>query len=97
MNARCAPSWIFGDHPEDQLTDLVGDPSATDSLSHLAQHSPIQFEPSLVPPDDGFRPDENESLPPSRPEAAGHDPEELIERTQSRLRMLALQHNELLA
>jgi hypothetical protein len=50
-----------------------------------------------VPPDDGFRPDENENLPPSRPEAAGHDPEELIERTQPRLRMLALQYHELLA
>jgi len=45
----------------------------------------------------GFMLDEKESVPPSRPEAACHDPEELIERTQPRFRMLALQHNELLA
>jgi len=98
MDARRAPSGIFGDHPEDQLTDLLGDPPATtDSLSHLAEHGPVQFESSLVPTDDGFRRDEKESLPPWRPEAACHHPEELIERTQPRLRMLALQYHELLA
>jgi hypothetical protein len=98
MDARRAPSWILGDHPEDQLTDLLGDPPATTySFSHFAKHGPIQSESSLVPPDDGFGLDEKESLPPSRPEAARHPPEQLIERTQPRLRMLALQYHELLS
>jgi hypothetical protein len=98
MDARRAPSWILSDHLEDQLTDLLGDPpAATDSFSHFAEHGPIESESSLVPPDDGFRLDEKESLAPSRPEAACHHPEQLIERTQPRLRMLALQYHELLA
>ena len=65
---RRTPTWILGDHLEDQLTDLSGDsPATADSSSHFAGHGPIQFESSLVPPNDSFWQDEKElSLPITR-------------------------------
>ena len=98
MDARCTPSWILRHHLEDQVTDLFGDSTATaDSFSHSAEHGPIQFEPSLVPPHHGLWEDENERFFPVGPETARHDPEEFIEWTQPGSRVLAFQDGELLA
>jgi hypothetical protein len=59
MDARRTPTWILCDHLEDQVTNLFGDSTATaDSFSHSAEHGPIQFEPSSVPPNNSFRLDE---------------------------------------
>ena len=83
MDARRTPGWIFRNHPEDQLTDLFGDsPATADSLSRFAEHRPIQFESSLVPPNNSFQRHEKESLLPLRPEAARQHPKQLIEWSQ---------------
>ena len=98
VDARCTPSWILRDHLEDQVTDLFGDSTpAADSFSHSAEHGPIQFEPSLVPPHHGLWEDENKRFFPVGPETARHDPEEFIEWTQPGSRVLAFQDSELLA
>jgi hypothetical protein len=63
----------------------------------LPVHGGGAGESSLVPPNNRLRQDEQERVFPSRPEAARNDPKELVEWTQSGLRMLAFQEGELLA
>ena len=88
---------VLRGHLEDQFTDLFRDSSSSaNSLSHLAEHGPVEFESSLVPPNNSLRQDEKERVFPSRPEAARKDPKELVEWTQSGRRMLAFQDGELL-
>jgi|ERR1035441_4623188 hypothetical protein len=83
---------------KDQVADLFRDSSATaDSFSHFAEHGPIQFEPSPVPPNHSFRLGQNQRLPPLRPEAAHQYPKQLVEWPQSWPGMFAFQHRELLA
>jgi hypothetical protein len=97
MDARGTPTWILCDHLEDQVPDLFRDPPATaDSFSHSAEHGPIQFEPSLVPPDHSVRLDEKECLLPLRAAAAHQYPKQLIEWPQPWPGMFAFQHRELL-
>jgi hypothetical protein len=63
VDARCTPSWILRDHLEDQVAHLFGDsPTAADSFSHFAEHGPIQFEPSLMPPNHRLGEDQKERL-----------------------------------
>ena len=92
------PSWILRDHLEDQVAHLFGDsPAAADSFSHFAEHGPIQFEPSLMPPNHRLGEDQKERLFPVGPETARHDPEEFVEWTQSGSLVPAFQDGELLA
>jgi hypothetical protein len=98
MDARRTPGWILRDHQEDQFTDLLGDSSSTaDAFSHFAEHGPVQFESSLVPPSNRFRQDEKERLFPIGPDVARYDPEQFVECLQSWPRVLAFQDSELLA
>ena len=97
MDARRTPIWILCDHPEDQHTDLYGDSPTADSFPRFAEHGPIQFESGPVPPNHCLWEDEKERLFPVGPETARHDPEEVVEWTQSGSRVLAFQEGELLA
>jgi hypothetical protein len=72
-------------------------PSAADAFSHFAEHGPVQFESSLVPPSNRFRQDEKERVFPIGPDVARYDPEQFVECPQSWPRVLAFQHSELLA
>jgi hypothetical protein len=75
VDARRTPGWILRNHQEDQFTDLLGDsPSTADPFSHFAEHGPVQFESSLVPPSNRFRQDEKERLFPIGPDVAHYDP-----------------------
>jgi hypothetical protein len=49
-----------------------------------------------VPADDSFGRDDDEGVPPSRPDPPSNHPEELIEKPEPRARMSRLQHDELL-
>ena len=49
-----------------------------------------------MPADDGFWRDEDEGLLPSRPDPPSDDPEELIEKPETRARMSTLHRDELL-
>src|SRR5712691_594206 len=75
MDARRTPMGILCDHLKDQLTDLSGDSRPTaDSISHLAEHGPIQFESGPVPPNHGFWQDDQERLLALRPAASRQHP-----------------------
>ena len=55
MDARRTPTLILGNHLEDQLTDLFGcSPATADSFPRFAEHSAIQLESRLMPPNDSF-------------------------------------------
>jgi len=89
---------MLRDHLEDQLADLFGNsPTSTDSFPCLAEHGPICFESYSVPASNRLRLDQNENVLPARPEAAGHDPKQLIEWPQAWPGMLAFQDGKLLA
>jgi hypothetical protein len=97
MDARRTPIWILCDHLEDQVANLFRDSTATTgSCSHFAEHGPVPFEPSPVPPSNRFRLDEKERLLPLGPDPAHKDPKQLIDRPQSWPGMLAFQDGELL-
>jgi hypothetical protein len=49
-----------------------------------------------VPADYGFWRDEDEGLPPSRPDSASDYPKQLIEEAEAHARMSTLEHDELL-
>ena len=67
VDARRTPGGILRNHQEDQFTDLLGDsPSTADPFLHFAEHGPVPFESSLVPPSNPFRQDEKERLYPNR-------------------------------
>ena len=82
VDARRAPGRILDNHAEDQLVDLFGDsPATADSFSRLAEHRPVQPEPTPVPPSHRFWQNENQRFFPSRPESACHNPEQLVQWT----------------
>jgi hypothetical protein len=79
MDARRSPSWIFGDHLEDQLPSFFRYWSSSDGLSNFGNQPPVQAEAGPVPAGHRFGRDHKECLFPSGPEPTNDDPEELIE------------------
>jgi hypothetical protein len=96
MDAWCSPSWVLGDHPEDQLPHFFRRRPSPDARPGFGDQSPVQTESSPVPTDYGFGRDDDEGLPPSRPDPPCNYPEELIEEAEARARMSTLQRGELL-
>ena len=97
MNARCAPGWVLRHHPNDQIADFLGNPFAANDPTSSGNCPPIEREARSVPSYDRLRTHDKERLFPSRPEASRQNPEEFIERRQSRPGMFPLQRRELLA
>ena len=80
MNPRCTPGWIFGNHPEDQIPNLLRDSASANTLpADFGQHAPIEPESSSVPLNHRFGKDEDEKLLPVRPHLAGDNPEQFVE------------------
>jgi hypothetical protein len=96
VDARCTPSWILGDHAEDQIPNLLGRRPPASLLPDSGNQLPIQTETSSVPANDRFWCDDREILFPTRPDSASNHPEELIEKPETRARMSTLQRDELL-
>jgi len=96
MDARCAPGWVLGRHPKDQIANFLRKPSST-NLADVGNGTPIEREPQSVPTHDGLRAHDHESLFPSGPKPPQQNPEELIECGQPWSRMSSLQCRELLA
>jgi hypothetical protein len=78
MNARCSPSRILSNHPEDQLSKLSRRRPSPDGFADFGNQFPVQPEAGSVPPDHCFRRDDDERSFPSRPEPTGRNPEELV-------------------
>jgi hypothetical protein len=96
MDARCTPSWILGDHPEDQIPNLLRNSSPSCWLSDPGDQTPVESKACPVPTDDGFGRNHDEGLFPLRPKPTSGDPEEFVDQRQPRLRVLTLQDSELL-
>ncbi len=70
--------------------------SSSDLRPDSGDQPPVHTKTTPVPADDGFGPDDDEGLLPSRPDPPSDYPEELIEEAETRARMSTLQRDELL-
>jgi len=96
VNARRSPSWVPGDHAENESTQLLGRWSSADANAFPRDPTPIQREAGAMPTDDSFRLDNEERLPPPMPESAQDDPEQPIWDGKPRMRMPTCQDGKLL-
>ena len=96
VDARCTPSWILGDHPEDQIPNLLRNSSPSCWLSDPGDQTPVESKACPMPTDDGFGRNHDEGLFPLRPKPTSGEPEEFVDQRQPRLRVLTLQSGELL-
>lgn len=97
MDARCAPSWILGDHAEDQIPNLLGRLASPNLPPGPGYQPPIQTKTSLVPADHCFWCDDHEGLLPTSPDAPSNYPEEPVGGVKAWPRMAPFQHDKLLA
>jgi hypothetical protein len=97
VNPRSTPGRVLRHHSEDQIPELLRNFLSADSPSHPGDQTPVQAETGAMPADHGLGSDYQESLLPSRPEAARENPEEFVQRAELGPGMLALQDRELLA
>jgi hypothetical protein len=96
MDPRRSPRGVLNDHPEDQFPNLLRRPSPSNLPPDSGDQPPVHTKTSSVPAGDGFWRDEDEGLLPSRPDPPSDDPEELIEKPETRARMSTLHRDELL-
>ena len=96
MDARGTPRSVLGDHPEDQLPNLLRRLFSPNLRPDLGDQPPIQAESDSVPSHDRFRVHYDEGSFPSRPESAHENPEEFVEYPKSWPRALSLQDSKLL-
>jgi len=96
MDARGSPSWVLGNHPEDQLPHFLRSRPSPEARPGSRDQPPIHMESGPVPADYGFGRDDDERVLPSRPDPPSDYPEELIEDAKARARKSTFQHGELL-
>ena len=96
MYARCSPGWVLNDHTEDQFPNLLRCPFPSHLPLYPGNHSPVHAKTTPVPPDYGFRRNQHERPLPSGPNAPSNNPEELIEKPQTRARISTFHRDELL-
>src|SRR6266852_854848 len=95
-DTRRAPGGILPHHPKDEIPHLLRNPSSADHPEGCGDGTPVKRKPRPVPTHDRLWTHNNESLFPSGPESPRKNPEELIERCQSRPWMPSFQRRELL-
>ena len=91
-----APEWIGSGHSGDQGPDLDIDGRAT-SGGPSRELGPVLAEATTLPPQDGVRRHNDESLPPAGPDSGQHDPQHAISRAEPRSGHGSLVHGKLLA
>src|ERR1700682_770046 len=97
VDARRSPSWILGDHSEDQLSNFSRRRPSPDGFPHFGNELPVQPEAGPMPSDHRFRGDDDEGLFPTRPDSPSNYPEEPVEGAKAWPSMPPLQHGKLLA
>jgi hypothetical protein len=90
MDSRRAPRRIFINHPEDHVSNFLRDSFPPKRAAGSGDRTPIKGESYSVPPDHSVRGHDDQGLFPIGPEPSRKNPEELIERSNSWPRMLAL-------
>src|SRR5438270_9374437 len=84
------------DHAEDEIANFLGGRSSSNRSPGLGNQLPIQAKPGSVPTDDCFRGDQDEPLPPTRPQAPSNYPEESVEVSEAWAQMMPPLHSQLL-
>ena len=79
VDARSSPGRVLGHHLEDQIANLLGYGSSSEGLPDLGDQHPVPTESGAVPPDHGFRCDDEECLFPAGPEPTKEQPEKSVE------------------
>jgi hypothetical protein len=95
MNARRSPGRVVSDHPGDEIANFLGGWSSSNRSTGFGNQLPIQAKPGSVPTD-CFRGDQDERLPPTRPQVPNNYPEESVEVSEGWTRIAPLQHCQLL-
>jgi len=96
MNPWCAPGGIFGNHAIDEFAQFFDDAFSSCAIPMPREPRPIQFEPRMMPANNGLRLDEDQCPLPSGPEPPQYHLEQFVRSSKSRLRTLLFQNGELL-
>src|ERR1017187_6924283 len=93
---RRSPRWVLRDHAKDQLAHFPADWFSSDRLSSSRDPTPVQPKAGPMPANHGLRSNEDQRPFPARPNSSQNDPEQPVDRTQSRARSLCVQSQQLL-
>src|ERR1019366_1655575 len=96
MDTRRSPRWVLRDHAKDQLAHFPADWFSSDRLSSSRDPTPVQPKAGPMPANHGLRSNEDQRPFPARPNSSQNDPEQPVDRTQSRARSLCVQSQQLL-
>ena len=97
MDAWRSPRWILSSHAEDQGANLFAHRLPSARLVHPGDEPPIQAKPRSMPPNHCSGCNQNQRLFPASPKPSQHDPEQLLQSTESPARSPCAQSQELLA
>src|SRR5579863_181115 len=97
VDTRCAPCRIFRDHSKDEIAQFLTDAFSARSNLTPREPCPIQLEPCTVPANNSFWLNEDQRLPPVRPEPPQDHPKQLVGSRDRRARFPLLQNDKLLA
>lgn len=97
VNARCSPRRILGHHLKDQSTNLLRNSSSADMPTEPGNEAPVELKPSLVPPNNGFRKNDDKELSPVGPELTCREPEQFVGQPKFGSRMATLKDCQLLS
>jgi hypothetical protein len=92
VDARSSPGGILNDHLEDQIANHLGYGFPSDGLADLGDQPPVPTESGAMPSDHSFGSDDGESPFPVRPALTNEQPEEPVEKIESRAWMTTFQH-----
>ena len=96
MDARCSPGRVLRDHTEDQLPHFPADWLSAQWHPTAREPCPVQTKAGAMPADDRLGRDKDQRRPPARPDLSQSDPEEFVERAESRARSLGMKSKQLL-
>src|SRR5215472_2511979 len=95
VNARRSPGGILGNHLKDQGANLLADTLPPSYSSESRDPCAIQTKPCSMPVHNGSGSDQDERLPPPRPERSQRHPEQLVQGSQPSAGPLRVQSEQL--
>src|SRR5579859_2925576 len=97
VDARRAPCGVLCYHAEDQFAQFLADTFSAGPNLTPREPCPIQLEPCTVPANNSFWLNEDQRVPPFRPEPPQDHPKQLVGSGDRRARFPLLQNDKLAA
>jgi hypothetical protein len=97
MDTRSTPRRVFGEHLEDQISNLLRNSSPPCRFLNPGDPTPVETETCPMPANHGLWRDHDHSLFPGGPKTSGNEPEQLVEPLEPWPRMSTFQNDELLS